>query len=160
MCTQLDCCVCWLQPGVASVHCAILQKSPGSVSFFLREFPELAGQEFREVRRKFADAVICGIFRSKTHSPILNPGDKEIVQQGDRVIALSNNSEQLALLSLFWTGARCLPEQEILSIMHSHRMLRCRTSSCMAIQLRPGCSNSQASEALLLGRSLCDNAER
>lgn len=80
------------QPGVASVHCAILQKSPGGVSFFLREFPELNGLDFRDVRRRFADAVICGIFRTKQHFPVMNPGAQEKMEDGDKVIALSNNS--------------------------------------------------------------------
>ncbi|KAK9797001.1 hypothetical protein WJX73_002827 [Symbiochloris irregularis] len=81
-----------LQPGVASVHCQILQKSPGGVSFFLRKFPELAGCHFRDARRRFSDAVVCGIFRAGSRMPILNPGDDEVLGDRDQLIALSNNS--------------------------------------------------------------------
>ena len=76
-----------MQPGVASVHCAILQKSPGSVSFQLRNFKELGGKSFRDVRRRFTNAIICGIFRAKGNVPMLNAGDDEIVQEDDQDIA-------------------------------------------------------------------------
>lgn len=78
-----------MQPGVASVQCAILQKAPGSVSFHLCQFNSLEGQEYEDVRRRFSGAVVCGIVRKNSFVPILNPAADEKMEAGDRIIALA-----------------------------------------------------------------------
>lgn len=78
-----------MQPGVASVQCAILQKAPGSVSFHLCQFNSLEGQEYEEVRRRFSGAVVCGIVRKESFVPILNPAADEKMEKDDRIIALA-----------------------------------------------------------------------
>ena len=40
------------QPGVASVHCAILQKTLNSVSLYLRHYPQLEGHTYKQARRR------------------------------------------------------------------------------------------------------------
>ena len=78
-----------VQPGVASVQCAILQKAPGSVSFHLCQFNSLEGLEYEEVRRRFSGAVVCGIVRKNSFVPILNPAADEKMEKDDRIIALA-----------------------------------------------------------------------
>jgi Trk K+ transport system NAD-binding subunit len=80
-----------MQPWVASVQCAILQKAPGSVQFYLREFESMEGLQYEEVRRRFSGAVVCGMVRSKSFIPRLNPAADEILEKGDRIIALAPN---------------------------------------------------------------------
>ena len=49
-----------VQPGVASVHCAILQKSPDGVSLFLRPVMEtLVGRTFQHARHVQQSALPC-----------------------------------------------------------------------------------------------------
>ena len=78
-----------LQPGVASVQCAILQKAPGSVSFHLRQFDSMEGLDYEDVRRRFSGAVICGIVRKNSFVPLLNPTADTKMEKGDRIIALA-----------------------------------------------------------------------
>jgi len=83
---------------VASVQCAILQKAPGSVQFYLREFDSMEGLPYEEVRRRFSGAVICGMVRSKSFIPRLNPAADEVLEKGDRIIALAPNGAFPSLL--------------------------------------------------------------
>ncbi|KAK9814063.1 hypothetical protein WJX72_000188 [[Myrmecia] bisecta] len=83
-----------LQPGVASVHCAVLQKSSGSACLYLKDAGDLVGLSMGEVRRRFRQAVICGYFRSEKAEklPVLNPPDEDELQEGDKIIALARTS--------------------------------------------------------------------
>lgn len=82
-----------LQPGVASVHASILQKSVNSTSFYLRHFPQFEGMSYGEVRRCFATALVVGLFSGADNCPRLNPKDTEILTKDDKVVLLSNTSE-------------------------------------------------------------------
>ena len=81
------------QPGVASVQCAILQKAPGSVSFYLRQFDSLAGLTYEEARRRFSGAVMCGYVREGEWAARLNPAPDEKLEAGDRVVLLAPQGE-------------------------------------------------------------------
>lgn len=81
-----------LQPGVASVHASILQKSVNSTSFYLRHFPQFEGMSYGEVRRCFATALVVGLFSGADNCPRLNPKDTEILTKDDKVVLLSNTS--------------------------------------------------------------------
>lgn len=96
-----------VQPGVASVQCAILQKAPGSVSFNLCKFNQLAGLEYGEIRRRFSGAVICGIVRSESFVPLLNPAPDEKLEENDRIIALAPEGKLESVLSC--TDSSLLP---------------------------------------------------
>lgn len=85
------------QPGVASVQCAILQKAPGSVSFYMRQFDNFEGLEYEDVRRRFSGAVVCGFLRQKSFSPVLNPAADEKLEKGDRVVVLAPRGQPHAL---------------------------------------------------------------
>ena len=82
-----------LQPGVASVHASILQKSVNSTSFYLRHFPQFEGMSYGEVRRCFATALVVGLFCGADNRPRLNPKDTEILAKDDKVVLLSNTSK-------------------------------------------------------------------
>ena len=43
-------------------------------------------------RRSFSDAIIVGLFRGKDRRPVLNPGEKTILEDNDRLIMLSHTS--------------------------------------------------------------------
>ena len=83
-----------IQPGVASVYCTIVQQTKDGVEFYLKRFPELEGKTFQEARRRFDDAVLCGYVRQgedgKTQLHI-NCEDTDVLQERDRVIALSQD---------------------------------------------------------------------
>ena len=49
-----------LQPGVASVYCAIVQQTRDGCEFYIKDFPELAGCSYSEARRRLPDAVLYG----------------------------------------------------------------------------------------------------
>ena len=52
--------MCILQPGVASVYCAIVQQTRDGCEFYIKDFPELAGCSYSEARRRLPDAVLYG----------------------------------------------------------------------------------------------------
>ena len=81
-----------MQPGVASVYCTIVQQTQRGVEFYLKRFPEFSGRTFGEARRAFNDAVLCGYVReTPAGQPDMhvNCPDSDVLQDGDRVIALS-----------------------------------------------------------------------
>ena len=82
-----------VQPGVASVQCAILQKAPGSVSFYMRQFDNFEGREYEDVRRRFSGAVVCGYVRKGSWAPRLNPAADEKLQKDDRIVVLAPHGE-------------------------------------------------------------------
>ena len=85
-----------LQPGVASVYCTIVQQTERGVEFYLKEFPELVGMTFQEARRAFDDAVLCGYMRNGGGGQpdlYVNCKDLDVIEEGDRVIALSETGK-------------------------------------------------------------------
>ena len=88
-------CVC-LQPGVASVHASILQKAPHGVSFYIRDYSELASMKFGDARRRFSSSILCGWVSAHDGLPHLNPKDDYKFKQGDKQIFLSNTGDPLA----------------------------------------------------------------
>ena len=87
-----------VQPGVASVQCAILQKAPGSVSFYMRQFDNFEGREYEDVRRRFSGAVVCGYVRKGSWAPRLNPAADEKLQKDDRIVVLAPHGELSQML--------------------------------------------------------------
>ena len=81
------------------MQCAILQKAPGSVQFYLRQFDSMEGLRYEEVRRRFSGAVICGLVRAKSFVPLLNPSPDEILEKDDKIIALAPDG-RVAIIAL------------------------------------------------------------
>lgn len=91
-----------LQPGVASVYCTIVQQTKEGVEFYLKKFPELDGKTFQQARRLFDDAVLCGYIRKAKDSSNelhINCKDSDVLQENDRVIALSQDGEPFLRLA-------------------------------------------------------------
>lgn len=82
-----------LQPGVASVHASMLQKSPNGVSLYVRDFPQMTSMKYGDVRRRFSTSILCGCFSGDDNMPHLNPQDDYIVQQDDKLIFLANSDD-------------------------------------------------------------------
>lgn len=81
-----------MQPGVASVYCSIVQQTQQGVEFYLKKFQQLAGKTFQEARRLFDDAVLVGYSRigeDGQQQLYVNCSDSDVLQENDRVIALS-----------------------------------------------------------------------
>ncbi len=90
-----------MQPGVASVYCTIVQQSLNGSEFYIREFKELTGMTFGAARRCFDGVIVVGYMRKSEQQPLkLNPGDEDILKEGDKIVALADTGS-LILLSLF-----------------------------------------------------------
>ena len=48
-----------VQPGVASVYCAIVQQTTDGCEFYIKNFPTLYGSSYGDARRRFNGAVLC-----------------------------------------------------------------------------------------------------
>ena len=59
-----------MQPGVASVYCAIVQQTQDGSEFYIKDFPELAGSTYADARRRFNSATLCAS-RSLCFYPVL-----------------------------------------------------------------------------------------
>lgn len=86
----------YVQPGVASVYCTIVQQSLNGSEFYIRAFPELDGATFGAARRCFNGVIVVGYLRKGGEPELrLNPDDRDILEEGDRIIALANSGEPL-----------------------------------------------------------------
>lgn len=101
--------LCYVQPGVASVHASILQKSSESASFYLRDMPQLHGMTFGAIRRRFSTAIACGYYCGDKSLPHFNPADSWRYSPEDKLIFLANKGQPpcLGLLWLLNTRATC-----------------------------------------------------
>lgn len=79
-----------VQPGVASVHASVLQKSPNGVAFYIRDFPQMASMKYGDVRRRFNTSILCGWFSGDDRLPHLNPKDDYVFKDNDKLIFLAN----------------------------------------------------------------------
>ena len=90
-CLKSDLCFA-MQPGVASVHASVLQKTADSVSFYLRDMPALHGMSYGDIRRRFSTAIVTGTYGAD-RMPHLNPDDSDEYKPGEKLIFLANKGE-------------------------------------------------------------------
>ena len=98
-----------LQPGVASVYCTIVQQTHNGVELYVRQFPEMVGLTFGNIRRRFDTAVAVG-FMCKAGELSINPSDEEEMPEGARLVALADDGivsshEALAPWPVSWAPA-------------------------------------------------------
>ena len=79
-----------MQPGVASVYCTIVQQTHNGVELYVRQFQEMVGLTFGDIRRRFDTAVVVG-FMCKAGELKMNPSDEEEMPEGSRLVALADN---------------------------------------------------------------------
>lgn len=87
---------------MASVYCSIVQQAEGTSAFYLKSFKELEGLSFGQARRAFNGVVICGFTRADDHGrprTILSPNDRDILQEGDQMIALAKSGALGSLIN-------------------------------------------------------------
>jgi len=87
---------CALQPNISEIMEDILQQNEGK-EFYIIEAAEFEGQTYRQARRRFTQAIVCGIY---TPSPgniadngvvRMNPPDATVLARGEKFVLLANN---------------------------------------------------------------------
>ena len=58
-----------VQPGVASVYCAVVQQTTEGCEFYIKDFPQLYGAPYVEARRRFNNATLCATSSPAAHLP-------------------------------------------------------------------------------------------
>ena len=111
-----------LQPGVASVYCSIVQQTRNGVELYVREFSEMAGMQFWDIRRRFDAAIIVG-FMAKSGDLRINPAEEEVMPEGARLVALADD------------GAANLHNQHALISSATHTHSTCNTAASHALPL-------------------------
>ena len=111
-----------LQPGVASVYCSIVQQTHNGVELYVREFPEMAGMQFWDIRRRFDAAIIVG-FMAKSGDLRINPAEEEVMPEGARLVALADD------------GAANLRNQHAVITSATHTHSTCSTAASHAVPL-------------------------
>ena len=82
---------------MASVYCTIVQQSLNGSEFYIRAFSQLDGLTFGAARRCFNGVIVVGYMRKGGNPELrLNPDDRDILKDGDRIVALADTGEPLA----------------------------------------------------------------
>ena len=75
---------------MASVYCTIVQQTHNGVELYVRQFPDMVGLTFGDIRRRFDTAIVVG-FMCKAGALKMNPSDEEEMPEGARLVALADD---------------------------------------------------------------------
>ena len=82
---------CARQPGLAQIYAAMLGFEGDE--FYLQRWPALEGRTFGELRRMFADAVVCGVRVHDEPAARLSPPDDLPLGPGDQLLVLAEDND-------------------------------------------------------------------
>ncbi|KAJ7968005.1 Ion channel DMI1 [Quillaja saponaria] len=86
---------CALQPGLAQIWEDILGFE--NDEFYIKRWPQLDGQSFKDVLISFPDAIPCGIkVAAEGGKIILNPEDDYVLKDGDEVLVIAEDDDTYA----------------------------------------------------------------
>lgn len=74
------------------MYCTIVQQTHNGVELYVRQFPEMVGLTFGDIRRRFDTAVAVG-FMCKAGELSINPSDEEEMPEGARLVALADDGK-------------------------------------------------------------------
>lgn len=104
------------------MYCSIVQQTRNGVELYVREFPEMAGMQFWDIRRRFDAAIIVG-FMAKSGDLRINPAEEEVMPEGARLVALADD------------GATNLRNQHAVITSATHTHSTCSTAASHALPL-------------------------
>ncbi|RAL39544.1 unnamed protein product [Cuscuta campestris] len=86
---------CALQPGLAQIWEDILGFE--NAEFYIKRWPQLDGQCFRDVLISFPDAIPCGVKEAENGGQIIiNPDDSYVLKEGDEILFIAEDDDTYA----------------------------------------------------------------
>ncbi len=83
-----------LQSGLSVVYQELLDY--GGDEIYFHSQPELAGRTFREVQQMYETSCVIGV-KKAGDPPVLNPPMESIMEDSDRIIAISEDDDTVVL---------------------------------------------------------------